>query len=87
MELNIQVSLLLTALWVLIPRYVLPTPMQIGPMPLVVGLALLLVLSIAGERFYARHADAERMWRVRLMFVLAASVTTLALVIAVTRWL
>ena len=72
---------------VLVPLSVLPLLVRIEPMLLTVGLVTLLVLSIAGERFYARHPEAPQMWRARVMFVLAATISAIALVISTVTWL
>ncbi len=71
----------------LIPFSALPLPVRIGPMLLIVGIVALLVLSIAGERFYARRPGATQMWRARVMFVLAATISAVALAVATVKWL
>ena len=71
----------------LIPPYALPLPVRVVHTVVTIVLVVLIVLSIAGERFYARRPDAAQMWRARVMFVLAATISAVALVVATVKWL
>src|SRR5215212_9783556 len=85
MALSLQTALSPAVLNVSIPWRGPTTPVQAGSMLLIAGLVALFLLAIAGERFYARYPAAAQMWRARALFVLAAGLALIALVIEGVR--
>ena len=54
----------------LIPPYALPLPVRVAHTLMTIVLVALIVLSIAGERFYAQRPDAAQMWRARVILIM-----------------